>query len=99
MGVVLDEVARSDRVATLCPQADIPDSLTGCNLVGAIRWHRLLGRRAANRDEVKGDTDSLVTICGEDVRKIDTTKFEMWKTEFTPEGNLAALILKKITAQ
>jgi hypothetical protein len=43
MGVVLDEVARPD-TAMRCPQADILDSLTGCNLVGVrpVSWQRIL---------------------------------------------------------
>jgi hypothetical protein len=43
----------------------------------------------------KGDADSLVSFCGDNVRKIGDTQFEMKKTDFTPDRNLAILILKK----
>lgn len=47
----------------------------------------------------KGDTTSLVSFCGEGVRKIAPTQFEMRKTSFTPQGNLAVLILKRLPAR
>ena len=43
----------------------------------------------------KGDAQSLVTFCGEGVKKIGPTQFEMRKTNFTPRDNLAILILKR----
>jgi hypothetical protein len=43
----------------------------------------------------KGDSSSLVGFCGKGVKKISDTKFEMSKTNFTPDGDLAVLILKK----
>ncbi len=47
----------------------------------------------------KGETTSLVSFCGEGVRKIGPTQFEMRKTNFTPKGNLAVLILKRLPAR
>ena len=47
----------------------------------------------------KGDADNLVSFCGEGVKKIAPTQFEMRKTDFLPDGNLAMLILKKLKAQ
>ena len=47
----------------------------------------------------KGDADNLVSFCGEDVKKIGDTQFEVKKTDFVPDGNLAILILKKLKEQ
>jgi hypothetical protein len=44
----------------------------------------------------KGDASSLVSFCGAGVKKTGDTKFEMSKTNFTPDGDLAVLILKKM---
>jgi len=43
----------------------------------------------------KGDASSLVSFCGQGVKKTGDTKFEMSKTDFSPDGDLAVLILKK----
>jgi hypothetical protein len=45
----------------------------------------------------KGDASSLVSFCGQGVKKTGDTKFEMSKTNFTPDGDLAVLILKKMS--
>jgi hypothetical protein len=44
----------------------------------------------------KGEAGSLVSFCGQGVKKTSDTKFEMSKTDFSPEGDLAVLILKKM---
>jgi hypothetical protein len=61
---------------------------TGANWSGPIRDFRLVID--------KGDPDALVTFCGDGVKKISPTQFEMRKTNFTPEGNISILILKRI---
>ncbi|MDC7784858.1 DUF4424 domain-containing protein [Rhodoplanes sp. TEM] len=61
---------------------------TGANWSGPIRDFRLVVD--------KGDPDSLVSFCGTGVKKIGPTTFEMRKTDFTPSGDLAVLILKRI---
>jgi Domain of unknown function (DUF4424) len=43
----------------------------------------------------KGDASSLVSFCGQGVKKTGDTKYEMSKTDFSPDGDLAVLILKK----
>jgi hypothetical protein len=47
----------------------------------------------------KGDTQNLVSFCGDGVKKIGPTRFEIRKTSFTPEGNFAVLILRPIPPQ
>jgi hypothetical protein len=64
---------------------------TGGNWSGPIKEFRLVID--------KGEPDSLVTFCGEDVRKISPTQFEMTKTDFTPDDDLAVLILKRMPQQ
>jgi hypothetical protein len=44
----------------------------------------------------KGDASSLVSFCGQGVKKTGDTKYEMSKTDFSPDGDLAVLILKKM---
>jgi len=61
---------------------------TGANWSGPIQDFRLVVD--------SGDAGSLVSFCGQDVKKIAGTQYEMRKTDFTPEGNLAVLILKKM---
>jgi len=61
---------------------------TGANWAGPIKEFRLVVD--------KGDADSLVSFCGEDVKKVSPTRFEMKMTDFTPEDDFAVLILKKL---
>jgi hypothetical protein len=60
---------------------------TGANWAGPIKDFRLTVS--------KGDADSLISFCGEGVKKISATEFEMRKTDFTPRQDLHFLILKK----
>jgi len=61
---------------------------TGANWSGPIKQFRLVVD--------KGAADNLVSFCGEEVKKIGETQFEMKKTDYTPEGDLGVLILKKL---
>ena len=61
---------------------------TGANWAGPIKEFRLVVD--------KGDADSLVSFCGDDVKKVSPTRFEMKKIDFTPEDDFAVLILKKL---
>jgi hypothetical protein len=61
---------------------------TGANWSGPIKDFRLVVD--------KGEPDSLVSFCGQDVKKISDTQFELRRTDFTPDGNLSVLILKKL---
>ena len=47
----------------------------------------------------KGDPGALVSFCGNGVRKISPTEFEMTATDFTPEHELEVLILRRPTEQ
>lgn len=60
---------------------------TGANWSGPIGAFRLVVD--------KGHPDNLVSFCGQGVRKISPTQFEMVKKNYRPEGNLSVLILKK----
>jgi len=59
---------------------------TGANWLGPIKKFRLVVD--------KGSEDNLVSFCGEGVRKISPTQFEMTASNFTPRGNLAILIFQ-----
>lgn len=61
---------------------------TGANWAGPIRDFRLIVD--------KGDADSLVSFCGEGVKRISPTRFEMRATDFTPQRDLSILILKRL---
>ena len=43
----------------------------------------------------KGSADNLVSFCGDDIKKIGPTTFEMVKTDFWPERELDILILNR----
>lgn len=60
---------------------------TGANWAGPIKDFRLVVS--------KGEADSLISFCGEGVKKISPTEFEMRKTDFTPGEDLHLLMLKK----
>jgi uncharacterized protein DUF4424 len=60
---------------------------TGANWAGPIQDFRLVVD--------KGNPSYLVSFCGEGVKKIGPTQFEMRKTNFTPNADLRVLILKK----
>ena len=60
---------------------------TGANWSGPIKDFRLVVD--------KGSPDNLVSFCGQNVKKIGPTQFEMTKRNFTPTANLAILILKR----
>jgi hypothetical protein len=47
----------------------------------------------------KSDASSLVSFCGEGVRKIGPTRFAIEKTDFTPKSDLHVLILKRLPVQ
>lgn len=47
----------------------------------------------------KGDPSSLVSFCGEGVKKIAPTQFEMRKTDWLPDRDLHVLILKPLPKQ
>jgi hypothetical protein len=64
---------------------------TGANWAGPIKEFRLVVD--------KGDTGSLVSFCGEGVKRIGPTRFEMRKSDFIPERDLSILILKKLPPQ
>jgi hypothetical protein len=64
---------------------------TGANWSGPIREFRLVVD--------KGHPDNLISFCGQGVKKIAPTQFEILKKDYRPEGNLAILILKKFDPQ
>ena len=64
---------------------------TGANWSGPIKDFRLVVD--------KGEPDSLVSFCGQDVKKISDTQFELRRVDYTPDGNLSVLILKKLPPQ
>ncbi len=75
------------RVASSHPQeARISYVLkTGANWAGPIGEFRLVVD--------KGNPSNLVSFCGEGVRKISPTRFEMRKRDFTPTEDLGILII------
>ena len=58
---------------------------SGANWAGPIGEFRLVVD--------KGKRDSLVSFCGEGVRKLDQTRFEMTKRNFVPKGDLDVLLV------
>lgn len=82
------EVAKSDYGAPFSEQRISYILTTGGNWAGPIGAFRLVVD--------KGDTSSLVSFCGEGVKKIGATEFEMTRSNFTPKSDLNVLILKRL---
>ena len=59
---------------------------TGANWAGPIKDFRLIVD--------KGSPNNLVSFCGQGVRRIGSVQFEMRKSDFIPQQDLAVLILK-----
>ncbi len=64
---------------------------TGANWSGPIKDFHLVVD--------KDDAASLVSFCGDGVKKTSPTQFEMRKSNFSPDGDLSVLILNKISKQ
>jgi hypothetical protein len=64
---------------------------TGANWAGPIGDFRLVVD--------KGAPTHIVSFCGEGVKKISATQFEMRKRDFTPQADLYILILKPLPAE
>jgi hypothetical protein len=60
---------------------------TGSNWAGPIQRFRLVVD--------KGRLDNLVSFCGQSVKRIGPTQFEMIRSDFVPQDNLAILILQR----
>jgi hypothetical protein len=61
---------------------------TGANWSGPIKNFRLVVD--------KGDPDNLVTFCGEGVKKIAPTQFEIRQQDYFPTAVLSVIILKRV---
>jgi hypothetical protein len=57
-------------------------------------WARPIGTFRLIVD--KGEASSLVSFCGEGVKKIGATEFEMTRSNFLPKSDLHVLILKRL---
>jgi hypothetical protein len=44
----------------------------------------------------KGAPDSLLSVCGQGLKKISPTQFQLQRSNFKPDGNLSVLILNKM---
>ena len=64
---------------------------TGANWAAPIKDFRLVVD--------KGDAQNLVSFCGDGLKKISPTRFEMRKADFTPTADLDVLILRPIPPQ
>ena len=58
---------------------------TGANWAGPIKNFRMVVD--------KGSPENLVSFCGEGIKKISSTKFEVYKRDFVPPANLQVLFL------
>jgi hypothetical protein len=63
----------------------------------ANNWAGMIGQFHVVID--KGSPENLVSFCGEEVKKISPTEFEMTKSDYYPENDLAILILAPMPQQ
>ena len=85
---ILDRLDRSRRASKNAEAASYAEERidyilrTGANWSGPIKDFRLIVD--------KGNPNNLVTFCGDGVKKVSPTQFELRKTNFTPQGNFSA---------
>jgi hypothetical protein len=88
-----DFLASVDRraAATRAEFAILPEQRIGYVLTTGANWRSPIGRFRLVVD--KGAADNLVSFCGEGIRKISSTRFEMEKRNWRPERDLKVLII------
>jgi hypothetical protein len=88
-----DFLASIDRraAATRAEFAILPEKRIGYVLTTGANWRSPIGRFRLVVD--KGAADNLVSFCGEGIRKISPTRFEMAKSNWRPERDLKVLIV------
>jgi hypothetical protein len=64
---------------------------TGANWAGPIGQFRLVVD--------KGAADNLITFCGEGVKRISPTQFELRRADYLPDRDISILILKRLPQQ
>ena len=70
----------------------MPEERIGYVLTTGANWRSPIGRFRLVVD--KGSPDNLVSFCGEGIRKISPTRFEMVKANWRPTRDLKVLIVK-----
>ena len=70
----------------------LPEKRVHYVLTTGANWRAPIGRFRLVVDT--GAADNLVSFCGEGVRKISATQFEMVKTNWRPDRNLKVLIVE-----
>ncbi|MFL6856423.1 MAG: DUF4424 domain-containing protein [Allosphingosinicella sp.] len=70
----------------------IPEQRIGYVLTTGANWAAPIGRFRLVVD--KGAADNLVSFCGDGIRKISPTRFEMVKTNWRPTRDLEVLIVE-----
>lgn len=78
--------------ATHAEFATLPEKRIGYILTTGANWRAPIARFRLVVD--KGAPDNLVSFCGDAVRKISPTQFEMVKTNWRPERDLKVLIVE-----
>lgn len=94
-GYCADEgfLAGVDRLARAAGEsASLPELRIGYILTTGANWRAPIGSFRLVVD--KGAPENLVSFCGEGVRKIGPTRFEMRKTNWRPDRDLKVLIVK-----
>ncbi len=70
---------------------EIDNESIGYTLITGGNWRSPIGRFRLVVD--KGDARNIVSFCGEGVRRISPTQFEVRRTNWRPTGNLDVLIV------
>ena len=78
--------------ATHAAFATLPEKRIGYVLTTGANWRAPIGRFRLVVD--KGGADNLVSFCGDGIRKVSPTRFEMVKTNWRPERDLKVLIVE-----
>lgn len=80
-----------DRMAARAEGYAIPEMWVSYILTTGAGWRSPIGEFRLVVD--KGRPENLVSFCGEDVRRLNATQFEMRRTNWRPDRNLEILFL------
>jgi hypothetical protein len=78
--------------ATGAEFAILPEKRVGYVLTTGANWRAPIGRFRLVVD--KGAPDNLVSFCGDGIRRISATRFEMVKAQWRPTRDLKVLIVE-----
>jgi hypothetical protein len=88
---------RARRAAKSSSGAPFSEQRIDYSLATGADWSGPIGNFHVTVD--KGDADTMVSFCGENIKKVGATQMELRMTDYTPDGSLSVLFLRKLKPQ